>query len=177
MKEPTIKTREPEQDSIQIRHSPSGRGFRLETSQFLPYEPVQVFEFFADAFQLEALTPPWLHFSILTPAPIQLAAGTIIDYRLRLHGLPIRWQSRISIWDPPLRFVDEQLRGPYRRWHHEHVFEPVEDGTLCKDFVDYVVPGGRLIHAIAVRRDLQSIFEFRRRKLSDLFPAIVNEYH
>lgn len=113
---------------IKFGRSPAGHGFRLEAVQFLPRPRAEVFQFFSDAFQLETLTPGWLHFSVLTPAPICISAGTLIDYRLRLHGLPVRWQSRISVWEPPLRFVDEQTRGPYRRWHHEHAFEAVDGG-------------------------------------------------
>ncbi|HEX4412004.1 MAG TPA: SRPBCC family protein [Lacipirellulaceae bacterium] len=156
-------------DTIAINPHPSGRGYRLETTQFLPQPRDRVFEFFADAFQLETLTPSWLHFSVLTPAPIEIASGTLIDYRLRLRGLPIRWQSVIRDWEPPFRFVDEQTRGPYRRWHHEHQFESVTAGTLCRDIVDYDVYGGALINKLLVRRDLERIFTFRQSKLRVLF--------
>ena len=125
---------------------------------------------FQTRFELEKLTPPWLEFSVLTPAPITIEAGTIIDYRLKLHGIPIRWQSLISAWEPPLRFVDRQMRGPYRRWHHEHVFESVDGGTLCRDIVDYDVIGGRPVHALFVRPDLLKIFAFRHEKLRNMFP-------
>jgi ligand-binding SRPBCC domain-containing protein len=158
------------QDWMRIVGSPSGRGSRLEASQLLPYPRDQVFEFFSDASNLQSLTPAWLHFSVITPPPLHIAAGTRIDYRLRLHGVPFCWQSRISVWEPPLRFVDEQTRGPYRRWRHEHIFEAVEGGTLCHDLVDYAVYGGSLIDALFVRRDLFKIFAFRRSKLRELFP-------
>jgi ligand-binding SRPBCC domain-containing protein len=157
-------------DSIRIVRSPSGRGYRLESSQFLPYPRDQVFEFFSDASNLQSLTPAWLHFSVFTPPPIHIAAGTLIDYRLRIHGVPLRWQSRISVWEPPLRFVDTQTRGPYRRWHHEHLFEVAEGGTLCHDIVDYAVYGGSLINTLFVRPDLSRIFAFRQSKLRELFP-------
>ena len=157
--------------SIEITRSPAGPGFRLTASQFLPQPRDRIFEFFSDAFELENLTPPLLNFSVLTPAPIQIAAGTTIDYRLALHGIPIRWQSLISTWDPPARFVDQQTRGPYRRWHHEHIFEPVPGGTLCRDVVNYDVLGGRLVHSLFVRPDLFRIFTFRQEKLSELFAA------
>jgi ligand-binding SRPBCC domain-containing protein len=130
-----------------------------------------VFDFFSDAFQLETITPPWLQFAVLTLAPIRIEAGTIIDYRLRLRGVPIRWQSRISVWEPPRHFVDEQTRGPYRRWRHQHIFEVVDGGTLCRDIVDYAVPGGWLIDALVVRHDVLKIFSFRQTKLRELFPA------
>src|SRR5688572_25446419 len=93
-------------DSTRIVGSTSGRGYRLESSQFLPYPRDQVFEFFSDASNLQCLTPSWLQFSVVTPPPIRNTAGTLIDYRLRVHGVPLRWQSRISVWEPPLRFVD-----------------------------------------------------------------------
>ena len=164
--------REPtNQDAIRFGHTPNSGGFRLEAVQFLPQSRDRLFEFFGDAFQLETITPPWLHFTVLTPAPIQITAGSLIEYRLRLHGIPIRWRTRISVWEPPLRFVDEQLHGPYRRWHHEHIFEETTGGTLCRDVVDYEVPGGRLINAAFVRPDLRKIFLFRQQRLAELFPS------
>jgi ligand-binding SRPBCC domain-containing protein len=156
-------------NQVQITKSPLGTGFRLETGQLLSVNRCELFTFFSDAHGLEELTPPWLKFSVLSPAPTQIEAGTLIDYRLRIHGLPLRWQSRITVWEPPLRFVDEQIRGPYRRWHHEHAFEEVEGGTLCRDVVDYAVPGGWLIHELLVRRDLLRIFRFRQQKLERRF--------
>lgn len=158
-------------DTIQIAPVPGRKEFRLEAVQFLPHARERVFEFFADAFQLETITPPWLKFRVLTPAPIRVVPGTLIDYRLRLHGVPIRWRSRITVWEPPFRFVDEQIRGPYRRWHHEHFFEEVAGGTLCRDVVDYAVPGGRLVNALLVGPDVRRIFEYRRNKLRELFAA------
>jgi ligand-binding SRPBCC domain-containing protein len=159
------------ENEIRIGPAPAGDGFRLEAADFLPQPRERLFEFFSDAFQLETLTPPWLRFSVLTPAPIRIEAGTLIDYGLRLHGLPLRWQSRIEVWEPPLRFVDVQTRGPYRRWRHEHLFEAIGDGTLCRDLVDYAVFGGRLLNALLVRRDLLKIFAFRQQRLRELFPA------
>jgi ligand-binding SRPBCC domain-containing protein len=155
---------------ISIGTSPTG-GFRLEAAQFLPQARDRVFHFFSDAFQLEKLTPGWLKFSVLTPSPINIEAGTLIDYRLTLRGIPIRWQSVISSWEPPLRFVDRQTRGPYRRWHHDHIFESVDGGTLCRDIVDYDVMGGRLVNALFVRPDLLKIFAFRHDRLRSLFAA------
>ena len=152
-----------------IETSPKG-GFRLEAAALRSRD--RVFEFFSDAFQLEKLTPQWLEFSVLTPSPIKIEAGTLIDYRLKLRGIPIRWQSLISTWEPPLRFVDRQTRGPYRRWHHEHIFESVDGGTLCRDIVDYDVIGGRLVHALFVRPDLLKIFAFRHDKLSTMFAGL-----
>jgi ligand-binding SRPBCC domain-containing protein len=155
--------------SIQITRAPSGTGFRLEASQFLPEPRSRIFDFFSDAFQLERLTPSWLKFSVLTKAPIEISAGTTIDYRLKLHGIPLRWQSLISDWEPPTRFVDRQMRGPYRRWNHEHIFQSVSGGTLCLDVVEYDVFGGRLVHSLFVRPDLLKIFAFRQEKLRSAF--------
>lgn len=154
---------------IKIGKSPDGAGFRLETAQFLPQPRERVFEFFADAFELEKLTPGWLEFSVLTPGPIRITTGTLIDYQLKLHGLPIRWQSVISSWNPPTSFADRQTRGPYRRWHHEHIFESVSGGTICRDKVDYDVYGGTPIHAMFVRPDLLRIFTFRQKRLDEMF--------
>lgn len=157
-------------DSIIIVRSPTGLGFQLKATQLLPYPQDQVFEFFADAFKLQALTPTWLHFSVVTPPPIRIATGTLIDYRLKFHGLPLRWQSRISVWEPPWHFIDEQTQGPYRRWQHQHVFEQTDGGTLCRDTVDYQVYGGVLINTLFVRPDLFKIFAFRQSRLRELFP-------
>jgi ligand-binding SRPBCC domain-containing protein len=163
--------------AIRIGPAPTGRGFRLETEQLLPQPRDGLFKFFSDAFQLEAITPKWLHFAVLTPRPIQIGTGTVIDYRLRLHGVPVRWRTHISSWEPCRRFVDEQIHGPYRRWHHEHLFESVEGGTLCRDAVDYSVYGGRAANALFVRRDLLAIFEFRHRKLEELFASQNADVH
>src|SRR4051794_2403034 len=113
----------------------------LDTELWLPLPIDRVFAFFADAGNLDALTPPWLHFRILTPPPPVLRAGTLIDYRLRLHGLPVFWRTEITEWQPPFRFVDRQLKGPYQLWVHLHTFEERDGGTLLRDHVDYEVPG------------------------------------
>lgn len=156
--------------SIWFGPSPSGRGYRLEASLFLPCPREKVFEFFSDAYQLQTLTPPWLHFVVLTPAPIDCREGTLIDYRLRIHGVPIRWQSRLSVWEPPLKFVDEQTRGPYRSWRHLHAFEEAPGGTLCRDLVDYRVYGGGLINRLFVEPDIRKIFAYRQARMRELFP-------
>lgn len=145
------------------------RVHELTASTFLPRPREEVFAFFSDASNLEVLTPPWLSFRILTARPLAMAKGTLIDYRLRLRGLPVRWSSEITAWEPPLRFVDEQRRGPYSLWVHEHVFEEVAGGTLCTDRVRYAVPGGTLVHRLLVGPDLRKIFAYRGRKLHQLF--------
>ena len=155
--------------SVDISRSPEGKGYLLQTSQLLQGSLSQVFDFFSDAMQLESITPPWLSFHVTTPQPILIQEGTLIDYRLKLHGIPINWQTRIAEWEPPYRFVDEQLKGPYLWWHHEHVFEEVPDGILMTDRVHYGVPGGGLVHWLLVHRDVQRIFEYRRRRMTELF--------
>lgn len=154
---------------ITIGSSDDGRGFRLETSIWLPHSPQRLFEFFGDAFQLESITPPWLHFEVLTPAPIAMRAGTLIDYRLRLHMIPLRWRTLISEWNPPHHFVDEQQKGPYRWWRHRHEFVPEGQGTVMRDVVDYGVLGGPIIHRLLVRADLQKIFAYRRQRMIEQF--------
>jgi ligand-binding SRPBCC domain-containing protein len=143
--------------------------FTLHRELWLPRRRDDLFPFFADARNLEAITPPWLGFRMLTPAPVVMRSGTLIDYALRLRGLPLRWQSEITAWDAPHCFVDEQRRGPYRRWIHEHRFEEHTGGTLCVDHVCYAVLGGRLAEWLFVRRDLEHIFAYRRNKLLELF--------
>ncbi|MBL8797909.1 MAG: SRPBCC family protein [Planctomycetia bacterium] len=145
---------------------------RFEVEQWLPRPLEEVFAYFSDAFNLEALTPPWLRFQVLTPPPIAMRSGALIDYRLRLHLLPIRWRTEITCWEPPHRFVDRQLRGPYRQWHHEHIFEARDGGTWVRDRVDYAVPGGLLepwLHHWWVGPNVRRIFDFRQRKLAELF--------
>lgn len=141
----------------------------MHTELSLPRPREQVFAFFSDARNLEAITPDWLRFSLANPDPIDMRPGTIIDYRLRLHGVPLRWQSEIKVWEPPLRFVDEQRRGPYRFWRHEHRFEAQDGSTRVIDEVQYAVWGGGLVERWLVRRDVERIFEFRRRKLLERF--------
>jgi ligand-binding SRPBCC domain-containing protein len=145
--------------------------FTLTSEQWLPRPVSEVFPFFADAGNLDALTPPWLRFEILTPRPIEMKVGARIDYRLRLRCLPVRWQSEITAWQPPHRFVDEQLRGPYRQWIHEHTFTARDGGTLVVDRVRYSVYGGQLMNQLFVKKDLQKIFAYRRLRLEELFPV------
>ena len=125
----------------------------------------QVFAFFSDAFNLERMTPPWVRFKVITPPPITMRQGLLIDYLLRIHGIPMRWQSEITEWDPPHAFTDVQRRGPYRLWHHRHHFAAEGDGTRVTDEVQYGVPGGRIIHDMFVRRDVLSIFSYRTQAL------------
>jgi ligand-binding SRPBCC domain-containing protein len=135
---------------------------------WLPLKREEIFPFFADAANLEAITPPWVNFHTLTPAPIVMKPGTLIDYRIKIRGIPVKWRTRINAWEPPYRFVDEQLRGPYLKWVHEHTFEEKDGGTLCKDRVEYAVPGGWFIDKLFVRRDVERIFAYRRKRIEEL---------
>ncbi|HET9952062.1 MAG TPA: SRPBCC family protein [Candidatus Eisenbacteria bacterium] len=145
--------------------------FLWRSKLWVPRPVEEVFPFFADAHNLEAITPPFLQFRVETPAPIVMLPGTRIDYRLRLHGIPIRWQSEITAWDPPRRFVDEQRRGPYKTWIHTHCFTPTSRGTLVEDEVWYDVPGGALVNALFVRKDVARIFAYRESILRKRFGA------
>lgn len=137
---------------------------------WLPAARGRVFSFFADARNLEAITPPWLEFQVLTRGEIQMRAGALIDYLLRVHRVPLRWQTEITCWEPGQCFVDEQRRGPYRFWRHTHTFSDLDGGTLCRDQVEYAVPGGRLVNWLLVRRDIEQIFAYRTAALSRQFP-------
>ena len=137
----------------------------FESELWLPRPREEVFEFFADPANLEAITPPWVRFHTLTPRPIEMRAGTLIDYRLRVRGFPVRWRTRIRAWEPPFRFVDEQLRGPYRLWVHEHEFESRDGGTLVRDRVRYAVPFDFLVHKLFVEGDIAKILNYRRDQL------------
>ncbi|CAN5852592.1 hypothetical protein BH11PLA1_BH11PLA1_12270 [soil metagenome] len=137
------------------------RIFELHQDQTLAAPLERVFAFFSDAANLEAITPPFLKFHIVSPRPIQMKVGTLIDYTLRLHGIKFRWRSRISVWEPGIRFIDEQVRGPYRQWIHEHTFQAVPGGTRVTDHVRYAVPGGALINRLFVRPQLDMIFRHR----------------
>ncbi len=145
----------------------------LQRSQRVPVPPERAFDFYADAVNLEPMTPPWLHFRVTMPGPIAMGAGTLLDYRLRLHGFPIRWQARIETWESPLRFSDTQLHGPFSLWEHTHVFEPDgEHACTIHDRVRYAIPYGplgELAHSLFVRRDLERIFDFRRDALAAHF--------
>jgi ligand-binding SRPBCC domain-containing protein len=147
----------------------------LQREQRLPGTPDEVFAFFADAHNLETLTPPLLHFRVVTPEPIAMGAGTLIRYRLRVRGMPVSWLTEIREWDPPHGFVDEQLTGPYALWHHTHTFEPLADGgTLMRDVVRYRIgfgPLGAIANRLLVRRDVEAIFDFRAERIPALLAA------
>lgn len=143
--------------------------FTFDTELWLPRPRAEVFPFFADAHNLQTLTPPWLKFEVLTPAPITLRPGVLIDYRITVHGFPIRWRTEIIEWDPPNQFVDVQLTGPYTLWHHTHIFRERDRGTTCCDRVRYRPRGGALIQWLFVRRDVERIFQYRQQRLREIF--------
>ena len=144
--------------------------FQVHQEQLLSYPIEQVFRFFASPENLNLLTPPWANFSILSPQPIEMAVGTIIEYRIRLRGVPVNWRSEITEWQPPFAFCDVQLRGPYRFWVHRHTFEERPDGTLVTDHVDYGVLGGALVNRLFVAGELKRVFGYRKTRLHELFP-------
>lgn len=144
---------------------------RLEREQYFERPLDEVFAFFAKASNLERITPPWLRFELLTPEPVQMAVGTLIDYRLRVHGVRLGWTSQIEVWEPGRQFVDRQLRGPYALWHHRHRFEPADGGTRVYDEVHYAIGlgvVGELAHPLFVRRDLERIFDHRRTAVREI---------
>lgn len=146
--------------------------YLLRREQFIPRPRAEVFDFFSKAENLDFLTPPWLHFRILTPLPIAMHCGTLIRYRIRWRLVPVGWTTEIKVWDPPFRFVDQQLKGPYRLWHHTHAFEETADGTRMTDEVRYALPWGplgSLAHACIVRRDLEAIFDYRYQQVAKQF--------
>ena len=145
----------------------------LRREQRLPGTPDDVFAFFADPRNLEAITPPLLRFRVVDagPAGIVMGTGALLRYRLRVHRVPVGWLTAIREWDPPHHFVDEQLRGPYALWHHAHTFEPDGDGTLMRDVVRYALPlgpVGELARRLFVARDVEEIFDYRACRIGKL---------
>lgn len=131
----------------------------------------EVFPFFADASNLERITPKAVRFRILTPRPIEMREGAIIDYALRIKGIPIRWRTEITAWDPPNRFADSQIKGPYHLWEHTHTFKETDDGasTIMTDTVRYSPRGGAIMNRLFVERDVKRIFEHRNRVIGQFF--------
>jgi ligand-binding SRPBCC domain-containing protein len=140
---------------------PTGGLIDLYSEVVVPVPLGAVFAFFADAWNLERITPPWLNFRIRTARPLEMREGAMLDYRIVLRGLPIPWRTRIDAWEPGVRFVDRQVLGPYHWWRHEHTFEPVEGGTRVRDHVEYL-PRLAWLTRRWVRRDVEAIFAYRR---------------
>ncbi len=146
----------------------------LERVQFIPRPRSEVFAFFSDASNLERITPPFLRFRIVTPTPIDIREGALLDYRLSLFGVPFSWRTRIDVFEPDVRFVDSQLRGPYSLWRHLHEFTEVDGGTRMLDRVEYDVPLGPLgdvARALFVTRTVERIFDFRADAIEGLLGA------
>ena len=144
----------------------------FETETYIDRPLNEVFDFFSKAENLNLLTPPGLQFQILTPLPIRMHTGTLIDYRLSLKGIPFRWKTEIAAWEPPFFFTDTQLKGPYRLWIHKHVFRSEKQGTLMHDRVAYSAPGWvlePLINKLFVKKQVEKIFRYRQQKLDALF--------
>ena len=148
-------------DSMRVRN--------FHSQLWLPQSRDKVFAFFSDAQNLDLITPPWLHFRTITPGSGEMRLGMVMNHRLRLHGFPLHWRSKITAWDPPTRFIDEQVCGPYRLWIHEHRFEEQSNGTLVHDHVRYAVLFDSLIHRLFIRPDIERIFAFREKKLRQIF--------
>ena len=141
----------------------------LQTELWLPEPRERIFEFFADPGNLERLTPDWLRFEIVTEQPMKIGKDVLLEYRLRIHGFPIKWQSQITEWRPPHLFIDRQTKGPYKLWVHQHTFYESHGGTLVGDAVQYAVTGGTLVQRFLVEPDVRRIFRYRHRILQELF--------
>lgn len=144
---------------------------QFESELWLPRPRDEVFAFFSDAANLDRITPAWLHFRTIQCERTEMRKGFVIEHALRIHGLPLRWRSVIKEWEPPSRFVDEQVRGPYRLWVHEHTFEERDGGTLVHDRVRYAVLMDFLLHRFFIRPDIERIFAYRQKQLRALFGA------
>jgi ligand-binding SRPBCC domain-containing protein len=145
----------------------------LEHTQRVPAGIEEVFGFFDRPENLVDITPPDLGFQILTPSPIVMKEGALIDYVVRIAGVPVRWRTMITAYDPPHKFVDEQILGPYSFWHHTHTFRALADGgTELGDVVRYAMPLGPLgdlVHVLRVKRQVAGIFEHRSRVVRERF--------
>ncbi len=148
----------------------------LTRRQYLEHPLEKVFAFFQSPENLARITPPWLNFSILTPSPVVMKPGAVIEYSIRWVGIPLGWTTRITMYEPPYRFVDEQIHGPYSLWHHTHSFQEKDGGTDMLDEVRYALPFGivgRIMERYVVRRQLEQIFDFRFQAIQKIFPALV----
>jgi len=158
---------------VTVAHfTPLNTVYVLERRQRVTALRAKVFSFFADAANLERMTPPQLGFTILTPQPIEMKKGARIDYRIKLYGIPMKWKTVIDEYEPDDRFIDVQLKGPYAVWRHTHTFTDIEGGTELGDRVVYELPFGplgRVVHAAFVRRQLAQIFDYRERVMRELF--------
>ena len=146
--------------------------YELKRKVFISAPVEEVFSFFSAAENLNLITPPWLHFKILTPLPVLMKKNALIDYSIKILGLRMTWNTEITVWQPPVRFVDRQINGPYRVWEHTHQFEEKGGGTQMEDVIRYAVPGfvlSPLIHFLLVRPRLEKIFTFRETSIQEYF--------
>ena len=153
------------------------KNYIFESQVWLPAPREKVFEFFSKAENLQKMTPSWLNFKILTPMPIKVKQGSLINYRLKLFGIPIHWKTEISLWEPPHRFVDRQINGPYQTWIHTHRFESIDRGTLMADLVEYMPKGwflAPLMNRLFVKRNVKKIFDHRREEILKIFTPTSN---
>ena len=142
----------------------------LHREMWVPLPLDTVFGFFSNPANLEKVTPPWVGFRILSKLPVEMKPGALLDYAIRVHGIPLKWRSEITVWEPPYRFADLQLNGPYAVWHHQHRFEARHGGTLVTDDVEYAIPfswmpGAQLVERFLVAPDVEKIFAHRRGAL------------
>ena len=143
--------------------------FSIDSSVTLRRPLEEVFDFFSKAENLGLLTPGWLRFQIVSPLPIEMKIGATIEYRIRLYGVPMKWSSEITEWDPPRMFEDTQIRGPYRKWVHRHTFRETDEGTVATDQVLYRVPGGAVVNKLFIAGQVRRIFDYRKAKLKEIF--------
>ncbi len=144
----------------------------LETVTIIHKPLLEVFDFFSKAENLNILTPPELHFKIITPLPIKMEPTTIIDYRIKLNGISFNWRTEICNWEPPYRFVDQQLKGPYKKWHHTHSFIEKNGVTEMTDRIEFLSPGWifePIINALFIEKKVKKIFAYREKKLKEIF--------
>ena len=145
--------------------------FTLRRTLWVPQPIDNVFPFFSDIHNLDRITPKWLRFRSVDH-PADVAEGTRLQHKFKIRGFPVTWVSEITHWDPPYGFVDEQKKGPYRYWRHEHHFREERDGTVCEDVVKYAVLGGALVNRYFIAPDLKKIFDYRQEKLKKIFSKI-----
>ena len=149
--------------------------YTLKRKQLIPFDRGTVFSFFKAPENLERITPSDVGFCIITPKPIKMQTGAVLDYTIKLAGIPVRWTTLITDYDEPFGFSDVSLKGPYSFWYHRHWFEESEEGTVMYDEVTYALPFGflgRMVHSLWVRKQLDHIFDFRSKVIDEIFSAL-----
>ena len=144
----------------------------FETKVEIPEKKDRVFSFFSEAKNLERITPAWLNFRILYQSTSEIQEGTVFRYKLKIHGIPCGWETRIENWNPPHSFVDTQTRGPYKKWHHTHEFVSKGQHTLMTDRVEYILPFGYFVQLLAtkwVQKNVEAIFSYRKVAILQMF--------